>query len=347
MDARSLAFSSTSVHHCFPSKSSFVLFVTGRGLDVASIRRQGKSWQAIVRRKGHPTKSQFFPKKALAEAWARKIEEEVSKKLHFNNLASETTVEALMNKYKEDITPRKRGAGVEKYRIATVIEHLGDHTLTDLSPTTIIEFVDERLEDVSSDSVRKELNVLSQAIDAGMALWKIELPANPVHTARSILKVTKTLSSGVRRTRRPTEEELETLYASRIGDIIEFAVETGMRRGEICNMEPEHKKGNILHIPETKTDTPRTIPLSKRACELFSTVQKMDILPHSISTAYRRICAECGIQDLRFHDLRHEAASRFFEKNLSIAEVANITGQSFATLQRYTHLKASDIAKKL
>lgn len=323
---------------------------------MASIRRQGKSWQAIVRRKGHPTKSQFFPKKALAEQWAREVEVEVSKTLHINPLASMTTVEALLAQYNDEISPRKKGHDVEKYRIATVTKHLGDYTLDKLSPTAIIEYVDERLEEVTSDSIKKELNVLSHAIDAGMALWKIELPANPVHTARNVLKVTKTLIPGNRRDRRPTGDELEALYAHCPGlmpKLIEFAVETAMRRGEIANQRLEHRRNNELLIPETKTGTPRIIPLSKRACAILDSLPKREdgftwgYEPSSISHMFNRTCKAKEISDLRFHDLRHEGASRFFEKGLSIAEVAKVTGQSFATLQRYTHLKASDIALKL
>lgn len=327
---------------------------------MASIRKQGKSWQAIIRRKGHKTLSQFFPKKALAEAWARKKEEEVSQRLHFNNLASEMTVEALMKKYEEEITPRKRGADVEKYRIATVKEHLGSHTLADLSPQHVIEFVDDRLDDVCADSIKKELNVLSHAIDAAMALWKIELPANPVHTARGVLKLTKSLSKGIARERRPSTDELTALYALLPTHFpAEFAVETGMRRGEICAAKRKDRDGTILRIPETKTGVPRTIPLSPRACEILDALPVRDeetvkdeqtfydYVPSSISHMFNRACHQLEIKDLRFHDLRHEAASRFIERGLSIPEVAKITGQSFTTLQRYTHLKAEDIARKL
>ena len=238
-------------------------------MDVASIRRQGKSWQAIVRRKGHPAKSKAFPKKALAEAWARRVEEEVSANLHINSLASQTTLTGLLTKYGEEISPRKKGGKIEGYRLETLKDHFKEITLDKLSPQSVLDFVDKRIDEVSSDSVRKELNLLSSAINAGMALWKIILPANPVVTAREILKFTQTLTSGVKRERRPTLEELVILYASPIGTLVEFAVETGMRRGEICNIKDTDRAKNILHIPETKTDTPRTIPLSKRACELI------------------------------------------------------------------------------
>ncbi|MGB5614379.1 MAG: tyrosine-type recombinase/integrase [Sedimenticolaceae bacterium] len=61
----------------------------------------------------------------------------------------------------------------------------------------------------------------------------------------------------------------------------------------------------------------------------------------------RAIC-RAGIEDLRFHDLRHEATTRLFEKGLNIMEVASITGhKDLHMLRRYTHLKAEDLARKL
>jgi len=52
--------------------------------------------------------------------------------------------------------------------------------------------------------------------------------------------------------------------------------------------------------------------------------------------------------DLRFHDLRHEAASRLFERGLNSMEVASVTGhRTLQILKRYTHLKAGELAQKL
>ena len=76
------------------------LFIIGRGVgEMASIRRQGKNWQAIVRRKGHPSKSKNCLKRALAERWASEIEVQVSTANFSNYLASQATVEALVAKY--------------------------------------------------------------------------------------------------------------------------------------------------------------------------------------------------------------------------------------------------------
>jgi integrase len=64
--------------------------------------------------------------------------------------------------------------------------------------------------------------------------------------------------------------------------------------------------------------------------------------------AFCRVRDECGLGTLHFHDLRHEAASRLFEKGLNVMEVATITGhKNLKHLQRYTHLRAEDLALKL
>ena len=71
-------------------------------------------------------------------------------------------------------------------------------------------------------------------------------------------------------------------------------------------------------------------------------------MANSITKAFSRVCKSADIKDLRFHDLRHEAASRFFELGLGIMEVSAIAGhKDLSMLRRYTHLKAEDLAKRL
>jgi len=70
--------------------------------------------------------------------------------------------------------------------------------------------------------------------------------------------------------------------------------------------------------------------------------------PQSLAHAWQAACQRTGIDDLHFHDLRHEAVSRLFERGLSMMEVASISGhKSLSMLQRYTHLRAEDLAAKL
>lgn len=319
---------------------------------MASIRHSRCGWQAIIRRKGHKTLSKVFPKKIQAVRWAHRIESDVAE-LRVNAVACNTTVHTLLNDYQKKFTHRKLSANREVSRIKLITSQLGAVALADLSAEQVIDYVDDRLKYVTSDTVRKELSTLKVAIDAGMALWGIQLPANPVTTAQGILKVTKTLEPGVRRDRRPTVLELQTLYRSHLGLLIEFAVETAMRRGELANQKREHRHRNLLKIPQTKTGRPRTIPLSARAMAILATQPAhingsiWNMRPDSITQAFTRVCQRAGIGMLRFHDLRHEATSRLFEKGLNTAEVRAITGHSLQSLQRYTHLSPHELAKKL
>jgi integrase len=96
------------------------------------------------------------------------------------------------------------------------------------------------------------------------------------------------------------------------------------------------------------------VPLSILAVNLLKSLNVgagelvFDITPHAISVAFTRACKRAKIDNLHFHDLRHEAISRFFERGLSLAEVATISGhKTWTMLRRYTHLSASNIALKL
>jgi integrase len=69
---------------------------------------------------------------------------------------------------------------------------------------------------------------------------------------------------------------------------------------------------------------------------------------NAVRLAWERLRKRAGIEDLHFHDLRHEAISRFFERGLSVAEVALISGhRDVRQLFRYTHLRAENLVGKL
>lgn len=325
---------------------------------MASFRKTSAgNWQAIIRRQGHPTTSKVFAKKALAATWARQ-EEDRLERVELTPVADKTLLSDLITWYLKEFTPRKRASQSETSHLNIVSNHIGHHPVSAVSANVVIDYVDDRLDEgVGADTIRKELNKLSVVVDASMALKDLDLPANPVHKAKSILKVTKTLKPGKRRDRRPTSTELEKLLGSHISQLVEFAIETAMRRGELANMLPDHIDGKTLYIPETKTDQARTISLSPRALELLGDLDldKLEegvtiwgIRPDSMTQAFRRVCASNGIVDLRLHDMRHEGTSRLFEKGLGIEEVASITGhEDWVSLKRYTHLDPKALAEKL
>ena len=199
------------------------------------------------------------------------------------------------------------------------------------------------------------LGLLSHLFTIARKEWGMESLGNPVELVRK-----PKLPQG--RTRHLVDDEESRLlafaasYGGEVQHLIPWAVETAMRRGEIAAMRWDHldKKARVLLIPETKTGTPRRVPLSSKALQVLDTLPRQidgsawSMRPDSISQAFERVCKAAGIEGLTFHDLRHEATSRLFEKGLNPMEVAAITGhKTLQMLKRYTHLRAEDLVERL
>lgn len=164
-----------------------------------------------------------------------------------------------------------------------------------------------------------------------------------------------------RQRRLSQDEELKLLSASQgyggmINAVITIALETGARRGELQRLQWENisfQKKTALLL-DTKNGEDREILLSNKAIATLKSIPRnlsgsvFRMQADSISQAFRRVCKIEGIDDLWFHDLRHEATSRFFEMGLEIIEVSSITGhKDLRMLRNYTHLKAEDLAEKI
>lgn len=128
-----------------------------------------------------------------------------------------------------------------------------------------------------------------------------------------------------------------------------------MRRSELLGLTWDEIdfKNRTAYLPDTKNGSSRTVPLSSTAVTTISNLGKTQshlflVSNNAIRLSWDKLKKRTKLDDLRFHDLRHEAISRFFEKGLSIAEVAFISGhKDLRMLMRYTHLKAEDVALKL
>jgi integrase len=131
--------------------------------------------------------------------------------------------------------------------------------------------------------------------------------------------------------------------------IIELALELGMRRSEIANIKAENIKGNTLAITRAKIK-PRIITLTPKSIELMKNNLPIKMSSNAIHLSWKRIVKRHGIEDARFHDLRHEALSRMFEvKSLNLPEVQLFSGHlEPRTLMRvYANLRPKDLANKL
>ena len=326
---------------------------------MATFRKRGQSWQIQVRKAGARPINRTFKRKADAESWARQLEAEIERSpfgFDRTKLRSLMLVDLLV-RYRDEITPSKRGADVERYRVARLLEHkLAQLTLDRLTPGQIAAYRDERLAQVGPQTVRHELNLIRHVLNIARREWDIPLTVNPVGDIRFP-------SPPKSRERRIEPGELERLTAAWRGKqttwlipLVQLAIETGIRRGELLSLrwQDVDLDARLAHLADTKNGDDRTIPLTPGAVEIIGNLPRDDgdrlfpVTPTAVRQAWDRVTKRSGIEDLHFHDLRHEAISRFFERGLSVPEVALISGHKDPRmLFRYTHMNAQLIAAKL
>ncbi|WP_407193819.1 site-specific integrase [Bradyrhizobium sp. STM 3566] len=262
----------------------------------------------------------------------------------------------LIVRYRKEVTPKKRGGKIEDSVLARMLcDPICKLPLSTLGTADFARYRDRRLACVAPTTLKRQLNPIQHMFEVAKRDWAIPIKDNPIKGLRFSAKMRM-------RTRRLRPGELNTLLkATRscrrpvIVQIIQFALATGMRRGEIANMQWKDLdlKRRLLTIPVTKNGHARTIPLSNdaikklpRRCSIDGRVFSMT--GNAIHLAWDRITERAGLDDLRFHDLRHEAISRFFELGLTIPEVATISGHRDATmLLRYAHATSTAVFRKL
>lgn len=325
---------------------------------MATIRKRITGWQVQVRRASHPPISKTFRLKADAEAWARRKESEIDGQSGSGDLIylRELRVRHLLEKYLEEVTPSKKSQAQEIGIIRQLLrEDFADQPILKLTPAKLSAFRDRRLRQVKPATVVRQLAVLQNAFNVAIRDWGWALKSNPVESIRKPRVIN-------RRDRRLVADEYERLVSicektctPNFKELVILAVETGMRRGELLSVlwGDVAWEARTLRVRKSKSGYPRTIPLTLTAVAILSSFKKDDgqifeVSENAARLAWGRVVKRAGIKNLRFHDLRHEAISRFFEMGLSVPEVALISGhRDYRMLMRYTHLRAEVVGKRL
>ena len=324
---------------------------------MASIRKRGHRWEAQVRKAGVASVNKSFLNKSDADRWARQTEAAIERgETPSTHNASFTCVSCILRQYLSSVTPSKRGSSEEGYRINAMLgDVFAQVPIARLSSQHVADYRDRRLRKVSPPSVRRELVIIRHAFEIARLEWGCSMQSNPA----SIIRMPKHAKP---RERRLTKEEMAGLLRGAdemrcwwMRPVIEFALETAMRRGEMlkARWQDLSEDGDILRIPTSKNGDARRIPLSSKARSVLGGIDRSHELlfplrANALNLAWERLKRSQGIHDLRFHDLRHEAISRLFERGLSLPEVALISGHKDPRmLLRYTHLRAEDVVEKL
>jgi len=343
-------------------------------LKIATIfRTDSGKWKAQIRRKGWPTVVKSFRIKRDAEDWARTTEDEIIRGIYVPRSQSEKlSIREAIDRYLSEVTPTKKASTqkAERYRAEQLKTELGKYTLASLNSNILGKYRDERLANgKSASTVRLELALLGHLYSTAIKEWQLGIHINPVLNVRKP-------SAGEGRSRRLTYEEEERLLSECdshsnpfLGWVVRIALYTAMRQGEILNLTKQmvNLSNKTVLLADTKNNETRTVPLSKKAVDVFREVLSHPIRPletkllfygepgkdgkrrpYTINRVWVSALNRAEITDLRFHDLRHEATSRFVEAGLSDQEVASITGhKSMQMLKRYTHLRTESLTEKI
>ncbi len=343
---------------------------------MAYIRKRGRRWHAEIC-KNSPDGQQVRESasrstKAEAVAWAAQREADIVGGAAV--VAKRMTFGEMLERYAAEVSPTKRGERWERIRIQALVHGRPDAfpaapadpiaavRLADLDARHFAAWRDRRLRAVSPASVRREWSMLSNACSVAVREWSL-LSKNPMLTV-------KRPRGSEPRTRRPSEDEIKRIlyclgYSSdeapktktaRVGAAYRFAIQTAMRAGEIAGLQWRDVEMERRYL-RTHGKTPaatREVPLSSEALEVLQKLAGVrdgesvfGISAASLDALFRKARAKAGVEDLTFHDSRHEAITRL-AKVFDVLELARIVGhRDLRMLLVYYNPSAEDLSGKL
>ena len=303
------------------------------------------------------TQAQTFDREAAAKIWIAKKEKEFASG-GLPQAKKALTVSQAIDRY---IEQSRNEMGRTKEQVLNAVKNygIGDLECLDVRPSDVVDFATELGATRQPQTVMNYLSHLGSVFAITRSAWGIDMPRGVMRDALDACKRLGLVAKSTQRERRPTRDELDKLYRyfqERRGipmdKVLVFAVFSARRQEEVTRIlwsdlepgrimvrdmkNPGQKKGNNVWcvLPPEAEVVVATMP--KRKPEIFP------FTTYAISAAFTRACKILGIEDLHFHDLRHEGASRLFEMGWTIPQVATVTGhRSWQSLQRYSHLRAT------
>lgn len=319
------------------------------------VKRAGK----VVHRE-----TETFDREAAAKAWMKKRETELAQPGGMDK-PDDPTLSDVIDKYLAD---KRRPHGKTKDQVLRTIKSsdLGDKRCTDITSPVLIEWIKSLK---SQPQTRGNyLSHLGAIFSVARPAWGYPLDKQAFDDARVVAMDLGLTGRSKERTRRPTLDELDKLLryftvarkkrpgSAPMPELIVFALFSTRRQEEITRItwkDLDRDKSEVIvrdmKNPGEKIGNDVATTLTPEAMRLVlrrpgaQDNPKGPIWPYnakSVSSAFTRACQFLGIEDLHFHDLRHEGISRLFEMGWNIPHVACVSGhRTWKSLQRYTHIK--------
>lgn len=332
---------------------------------MAYITKRENKWRVEIRRNGHPYASRTFATKGAAEAWARKTEAEMD--AGRSGTIPDFTLLEIIDRYTEEVAKYRPIGRTKGDTLRTLRAKFGMLKLKEIDKELLVNYVRTRCEGgVSGVTVSVELSYMRSVLEVANNVWNIPFDLAIFDKARHTVAMMGISTKAKSRSRRVTDEELDALCRhfdnqprskEPYSAIIRFAVATTMRASEIIGMrwkdiDPVGKTVIIYNRkhPTEKQGNDQEVPLIGGSFEILaeqmpeggswdSDERIFPLADGTLSSVFPRAVQKLGLDDLRFHDLRHEGISRLFDAGFSIEQVSLMSGhRSWNMLKRYTHL---------
>jgi integrase len=273
---------------------------------------------------------------------------------------------ALLDTYIAVIGKIKPFGRTKGYVINSLRYELGHYRLCELTSEVLLDFAQRRRETCCASTVKMDMQYVGVVLDTAENMWGARPKLDEYRKAMGICHKLGIISSSDERDRRCSEAEITAILqqvrsALPVGDWVAFSLCTAMRVGEIANLRwrdlsADGKTIIIRQRKHPKKKRDEVVPLVPEARAIITRQPKLIgnaelIFPHnakSITSAFRFARQRAGIEDMRYHDLRHEAISRLFDLGFDSMIVASFSGhRDINMLRRYTHTNAGMVLKLL
>ena len=319
---------------------------------MATIRRSGSGWQALIRKKEYiGPKAKTFRSKAQAQLWANAVESSLKTPFKLDLKPPQIFREAIDLYIQGPLQDHRSGAN-EQYPLKVLANSwLGGVLLEELSIRHFALWRDERLSKVKPNTIMRELRVLRVLLDWAKDELDCQLRSNPARAlkvrgtsdARSPFitpSQQKSLLIALDQSRNPNHKRLTQL-----------ALATGMRRSEPLSLKWDdlHLDNKLVHLSRKDCaatgiqTSQRIVPLSPQSIELLRRYPKTSnkVIELSVGAArhgFSRARTIAGLPNLRFHDLRHIAISTMWSEGMNALEISAASGhKDLRMLMRYSH----------
>jgi integrase len=267
----------------------------------------------------------------------------------------------VIDRYMAEFSPYLAPTSHERNRQVSSLlkQFFASYKLAEVTPSVVSAYKAKRLsKGYSRETVRRELGILRRIFNVAINEWEL-CRENP---ASKVLRMFGKTDNG--RVRYLSDEESERLTFALPGwlkPLVTIARHTGLRRGNIVELtwNQVDLERRAIYVPRTKNGEAVGIPLTEMAARVLSDQGRVRHFrspyvfcdrkgrPHSlykVSMAFKRACERAGVENFRFHDLRHDFASKLVQNGIPIYTVKELLGhKDLRMTARYSHLAPENL----